>query len=1121
MQNKLNLLSPNFRDFLLSRNIITDSITNSGLDGLLYGIGGLASISNTTENVQASPNLEVDGEHYKDLNIIQNKFQVDDDGYRQSSMFLQPGSRIASNVLTDASEYQNTNLSNNIYRGEDYQYSDTSIILNSTYHPYTTLGSYLDSNGNLNLGGPSTQPLDILGSILGGGGIGFDPNNGNAVPNYDVRSSLSGRLLNAGGLINDTKLGQLSVGYLASALANNIAFNLQEETIGNINLNPLNLLMGGNIITANYRITVAKSTLGKAVDLLERILGFERPVSILDNSGSIFISEAPNTNSLSRALSMISNTGKGQILSLFANLNANTDGRFIGTRGGFAPQYEDDRTERGFNKAVYSGNTYPFTETSGGLTSQLDGKFNINFDENLKNFDGRDDDFTDFVWTDDKFNNPTSFSMPALPGEPKPKSFRELHSFKNKNGILYKTKELFKTNKMRTLTSGKFITEQTNNGEISISKGSGVRNIDTNTFCRVWTVYDKYDKVEDLQKNSGLNRLARQGGEDYQGFSVLDNNGFVRIGPYDNDDTKRFMFSIENLAWIGETSKLLPSEIGNGDLITGNKGRIMWFPPYDMTFNETTSVSWDKNHFIGRGEPIYTYNNTERTGNLTWKIVIDHPNYLNFMKGKSDSEIASFFAGCLEMEEIRDSVLTENQKNNMDIANNKTQREVSDDETISSTRFNIYFANDSSEIPGNYENGLQNPNPVPIDYSSTPGGDGFGLVTTISDNGTAYVDNNNFGLNGAQQQITIGDEVADGWIDSTFTTKMNTFFKEKCKFCKITIKGFASEQGNTENNLALSERRAQSVKNWFLNTSGIIEAGDEFRDRRVKTEASGLGETGENCSESDRRDNEDCKKARLVTVNIEYSPELKNDSEPTINKINEVGDEDGLQIPVSRFYNEEHYFKQLQQTDPTVYSSISEKIQFFHPSFHAITPEGFNSRLTFLQQCTRQGPTVNGDLKNPNNLAFGRPPICILRIGDFYHTKIIIDNLTCDYDPLVWDLNPEGVGVQPMIVTVNMSFAFIGGSSLNSPINRLQNAISFNYFANTEVYDPRAARVGIGTKKIKTLAGEIDANEIIDGRFPDLPNKLGDSNETNGLGNPNDGQIVDQEAESEEANKKQ
>jgi hypothetical protein len=43
-----------------------------------------------------------------------------------------------------------------------------------------------------------------------------------------------------------------------------------------------------------------------------------------------------------------------------------------------------------------------------------------------------------------------------------------------------------------------------------------------------------------------------------------------------------------------------------------------------------------------------------------------------------------------------------------------------------------------------------------------------------------------------------------------------------------------------------------------------------------------------------------------------------------------------------------------------------------------------------------------------------------------------------------------------MIANVTMSFKYIGGSTLYSPINKLQNALSFNYFANSQVYDPRA-----------------------------------------------------------------
>jgi hypothetical protein len=55
-------------------------------------------------------------------------------------------------------------------------------------------------------------------------------------------------------------------------------------------------------------------------------------------------------------------------------------------------------------------------------------------------------------------------------------------------------------------------------------------------------------------------------------------------------------------------------------------------------------------------------------------------------------------------------------------------------------------------------------------------------------------------------------------------------------------------------------------------------------------------------------------------------------------------------------------------------------------------------------------------------------------------------------------MNPEGIGVQPMFAKVTMQIEIIGGQSLDAPVSRLNNAVSFNYYANTGVYDNRADR---------------------------------------------------------------
>ena len=158
---------------------------------------------------------------------------------------------------------------------------------------------------------------------------------------------------------------------------------------------------------------------------------------------------------------------------------------------------------------------------------------------------------------------------------------------------------------------------------------------------------------------------------------------------------------------------------------------------------------------------------------------------------------------------------------------------------------------------------------------------------------------------------------------------------------------------------------------------------------------------------------------------------------------------------VQRYDNEGEFFELLDKEAPFLHHLISEKIRYFDPAFHSISPEGFNSRLTFLHQCTRQGATIEHGSANEisaYNLAFGRPPICVLRLGDFYYTKIIVNSLSIQYETPQWDLNPEGIGVMPMFAKITMSFTFLGGSDLAGPIARLQNAVSFNYYANAGVY---------------------------------------------------------------------
>lgn len=267
-----------------------------------------------------------------------------------------------------------------------------------------------------------------------------------------------------------------------------------------------------------------------------------------------------------------------------------------------------------------------------------------------------------------------------------------------------------------------------------------------------------------------------------------------------------------------------------------------------------------------------------------------------------------------------------------------------------------------------------------------------------------------------------------------------------------------------------------SINNNSVNINGVFNAIDNFRRINASVNDLSLNAPGSDIIDFSNNSRGGKSEEGNSSVTVKGLPDKisKNDGDigtPYSEDLPDLGDYSSSDysygnqniIKMKRYDDESKFFQMLELEEPFLHQKISDKIKYFDPAFHSVSPEGFNARLTFLQQCTRQGPTcgssdVYTSNNTANNLSFGRPPVCILRIGDFYYTKIIIDSLTVDYDNngVQWDLNAEGIGVMPMIANVNISFKFIGGSSLSGPISRLQNALSFNAYANTEVYDNRA-----------------------------------------------------------------
>ena len=59
-----------------------------------------------------------------------------------------------------------------------------------------------------------------------------------------------------------------------------------------------------------------------------------------------------------------------------------------------------------------------------------------------------------------------------------------------------------------------------------------------------------------------------------------------------------------------------------------------------------------------------------------------------------------------------------------------------------------------------------------------------------------------------------------------------------------------------------------------------------------------------------------------------------------------------------------------------------------------------------------------------------------------------------------------------MIANVSMNFKYIGGQGLEKPVSDLQNALSNNFFANTEVYNENAVATEKTTDISETEAGQ-------------------------------------------------
>lgn len=636
--------------------------------------------------------------------------------------------------------------------------------------------------------------------------------------------------------------------------------------------------------------------------------------------------------------------------------------------------------------------------------------------------------------------------------------------------------------------------------------------------------------IEQMQSNYG-NLRPNDGAYRLSEYSVLRNDGFVRITPTNTDGDlfgrpQNYMFSIENLAWrdvtVDSGSTALSKEQKGP-----NGGRIMWFPPYNLKFSENVNVNWNANTFIGRGEEIYTYTNTVRMGTLDFTLLIDHPSILNKWRGQLgninedekqnfDEDILRFFAGCGNLNDVVTSSQTEEKEkyNVEDRSIDPKPKTYTKDIAYVMFFPNDFSANDYMDGVITIGEGENTKTKSKIKYAcedilevyntsesvETKRDDKFKDEVLQSHNleskGFVAEDEETAirkTLFGGDDKIEI--EYINDLIDIKSNFKGDTIFgykAENCKVQKITVCGFASSHGKRENNIILANRRRKfiekamytysvelspTVVNYVPENGRIIEVQNIDGREDVNGLDAKIARAAYAIVSIEWKEENVTHEGTLVTatsaataatvygLNVDNFVETKNVEE---NAHSNIKSQTTVIESDYTYDNEYLYFSEISR-DSLVHKHIVDKVKYFDPAFHSITPEGFNARLTFLHQCTRQGPTnaissghINSGsedfLKFAGNLSFGRAPYCILRIGDFFNTKICIDSMSITYDNngVQWDLNPEGVGVQPMYANISLSFKFLGGQDIVKPIERLQNAVTANYYANASIYSRHA-----------------------------------------------------------------
>jgi outer membrane protein OmpA-like peptidoglycan-associated protein len=593
-----------------------------------------------------------------------------------------------------------------------------------------------------------------------------------------------------------------------------------------------------------------------------------------------------------------------------------------------------------------------------------------------------------------------------------------------RRGLLYYTHQITKTD----TDAGANIDNRTVLFNDSSKKGVTWKG---KNDCRSFVKNDEY-----LTK--GFARALRSVGNGNKD-SVLFKSVVPKMFPEKGDthkDFKRFMFSFENLAFDHESYDNLPySEQG------AYGGRVMWFPFYGVKFSEQLAAKLDEQRFIGRIEPVFSYAGASRNVTLSFTLIMDYPLGTNSPIIKNNQDLSNYYDNC-------NNVFNNVNTGKGPLPNKKNIIKSTQSSVITTNFVNplkakliIYFGNDLYEVDPSYESTGKNTdfndkfNSVLVDFLSNKD-ETKDLEIVIEGNASKKY--------GSNYNTTLGFKRAYNYVQYIIknSSLSSLVFKESNNFYDSTFVN--KKVGSTA--VAITTTDNKNTKFTFTNS-----------DRNIKFTISSNGEenaTG-NDNEITTSDAIDSRNAALVDIikTAGDTSETSIDVTTTVTEIKNKKDSDNGNdtIKESDDKNYQEWEIPFKKSISEIDNSILEGFEYrdsFRPAYHSQTPYDFHNRLTFLNQLVRPGKTIVGGENYGKNSIFGKMPICVLRLGDFLHTKIAITSIDITYEQ-TYDLNPEGHGVQPMIANVSMNFHVLGGQSMQTAVDVLQRAVDTNFYANS------------------------------------------------------------------------